>query len=156
MIDTIARTGYTLRTDRCVIEVTARLLGLPLVRARFGATAGELDDTSMVITVDPASLRTATPLLGPLLRGPKGLAAKRFPAIRFEAQRPAWTGRLKVRQTECDLKLRTRVMALDDATIISARGRLGRCQPRTRRLNPAARFLGRRNLDIEIAVEFTP
>lgn len=155
MIDTIAPTSYSLRTDRCVIEVTARLLGLPLARARFGATAGELDEKSMVITVDPASLRTATPLLGPVLRGPKGLAAKRYPTIRFEAQRPAWTGRLKVRQTECELTLRTRVTAADEAMIVSARGRIGRCQPRTRRLNPAAKFLGRRKLHIEIAAEFT-
>jgi polyisoprenoid-binding protein YceI len=144
----------TLRPARCVIEVTPRLLGLPLTRARFHALGGELAD-SMSITVDPASLRT--PLLGRALRGHKGLSADRYPVIRFEARRSGdeFTGTVRVRQTDCALTLRTKtITAGQDAVIIWGHGRIGRSQPRTRRLNLPARLLGRRRLHVEIAAEF--
>lgn len=155
MTDTLTRIGYSLRPDRCVIEVTPRLLGLPLTRARFQALDGELAD-SMSITVDAASLRT--PLLGRALRGHKGLSANRYPTIKFEAQRAGddFTGTVRVRQTDCALTLRTKIITADqDTVIIWGRGRIGRSQPRTRRLNLPARLLGRRGLHVEIAAEFT-
>jgi polyisoprenoid-binding protein YceI len=156
MTHTLTRTILTLNQDRCVIEVTARLLGMPLARGRFQAVSGELaDDGSLEITIDASSLRAAA--LGPLLRGRKGLSAKAFPVITFAADRaPAgFAGQIKVRRTECDLTLRTKRITPDDDTVILwGRGRIGRSQPRTRRLNLPAKFLGRRRLDVEIAVEF--
>lgn len=157
MTHTLTRTILTLNPDRCVIEVTARLLGMPLARGRFHAVSGELaDDRSLEITVDASSLRAAA--LGPALRGRKGLSVKAFPVITFAADRtPAgFAGRLKVRRTECDLTLRTKWITPDDNVVILwGRGRIGRCQPRTRRLNLPAKLLGRRRLDVEIAVEFS-
>jgi hypothetical protein len=160
MTHTLTRTILTLNPDRCVIEVTARLLGLPLARGRFQAVSGELTgDGSLEITVDASSLRAAA--LGPVLRGRKGLAVKTFPLITFAADRaPAgFVGRVKVRRTDCDLTLRTKRITPDDNTdnntvILWGRGRIGRCQPRTRRLNLPAKLLGRRRLDVEIAAEF--
>jgi polyisoprenoid-binding protein YceI len=156
MTHTLTRTILTLNPDRCVIEVTARLLGLPLARGRFQAISGELaDGHSLEITVDASSLRAAA--LGRALRGRKGLSVKTFPVITFAADRvPAgFAGRVKVRRTECDLTLRTkRITPTDNTVILWGRGRIGRSQPRTRRLNLPAKLLGRRRLDVEIAVEF--
>ncbi|MGK3207180.1 hypothetical protein [Amycolatopsis sp. MEPSY49] len=36
----LPRTGYTLRRDRCVIELSLRVLGIPLLRRRLTATDG--------------------------------------------------------------------------------------------------------------------
>jgi hypothetical protein len=155
MTHMLTRTILTLNPDRCVIEVTARLLGLPLARGRFQAVSGELDGGSLEITVDASSLRAAA--LGPALRGRKGLSVKMFPVITFAADRaPAgFAGRVKVRRTECDLTLRTKRITPDDDTVILwGRGRIGRSQPRTRRLNLPAKLLGRRRLDVEVAIEF--
>ncbi|MFC0110398.1 hypothetical protein [Kibdelosporangium aridum] len=145
----------TLCPHRCVIEVTPRVLGLPLTRARLRARDGELTD-SISITVEAASLKT--PLLGRALRGHKGLSTNRYPTIAFQAERAGddFTGTVRVRQTDCVLTLHTKTITIDkDTVIIWGRGRIGRSQPRTRRLNLPARLLGRRKLHVEIAAEFT-
>lgn len=125
--------AYALTPGRCVIEVTRR----PLVRARFRALEGALvPGDSLVLTVDAGSVKTATPWLGPALRGPKYLSTN---DILFEAEQDGdtFTGLLTVQGAWYDLTLRSRVVHADDDTvIISAKGRI-------------------RRLDVEIAAEFT-
>jgi hypothetical protein len=129
---TLKTVGYALDPGRCVIEVTKR----PLVRVRFQATEGELvPGVSLTLTVDPGSLKTAIPWLGPALRGPKYLSTN---DILFEATQDGndFAGRLTVQGAWYDLVLRSRIVYADeDTVIISARGRI-------------------RRLAVEIAAEF--
>jgi len=63
----LPRTGYTLRRDRCVVEISSRP---PLIRGRLTATGGHwTPGSALTVTFDPGSLRTPIPFLGRAFRG---------------------------------------------------------------------------------------
>lgn len=50
----LPRTGYTLRRDRCVIELSLRLLRVSLLRRRLTATGGHwTPGGALTVTLDP-------------------------------------------------------------------------------------------------------
>ncbi|GAB3160016.1 hypothetical protein GCM10027258_74510 [Amycolatopsis stemonae] len=51
-----ATTAYVLRRDRCVVETSIRLLGLPLRRTRLTATGGHVDLAGRSLTLRTAEL----------------------------------------------------------------------------------------------------
>jgi hypothetical protein len=62
--DDLPSGSYRLRTDRCVVEVSARVLGRPVLRGRIKASTGALtvnDLATLELELLPDSLRTSVP-----------------------------------------------------------------------------------------------
>jgi hypothetical protein len=125
-----AATGYTLRRDRCVVELSLRLLRVPLLRRRLVATDGQWTPGGpLTVTLAPDLVFTA----GEVPDDPvviDGRVAGR--AVRLR-------GDVRYRDEDC-------VVVWAAGTVLPARRK-----PRRGRV---ARFLAGRKLHAEIAIEF--
>lgn len=132
---------HRLNPDRCVVELSRRVLGVPVARARVAATGGELvvaePDAGSRCHLDlrAASLRTGVPLLGRVLSGERGLDADSHPTLRFASEHVAIgperrlraPGSVTVRGEPKTLTLRGLVAYYDaERLVVWARGRVGR------------------------------
>ena len=130
---------HRLNPDRCVVELSRRVLGVPVARARVTATGGELVVTDAGSRCDldlrAASLRTGVPLLGRVLIGERGLDADNHPTLRFASEHVAIgperrlrvPGSVTVRGEPKTLTLRGLVAYYDaERLVVWARGRAGR------------------------------
>jgi hypothetical protein len=154
---------YALRRDRCVIELSIRLLGRPLLRGRFAAAGGRFtiaDPLEFFAVLDSASLRTGVPLLHRALTGHRGF---RRAELTFSAQEIVLdadhvldlVGRLTLPGCDREIHLRGDLRHVDDERIVVwAAGVLPPPRRGPRALGRIARLLARRNLHIEIAIEF--
>jgi polyisoprenoid-binding protein YceI len=160
---------YLLRPGWCVVELSSRVFGWPVIRGRFQANWGVFligdNDDDHVLTAEVAadSLRTNIPLLRGVLTGEGGLCADDFPTIRLNGttltdEGPpilAVHGKLEVRGVLVDLTLRGRLVFVDDETVVYwAKGVLPAPQTIPKELGFLPRQLVRRPITIEVAVEF--
>jgi polyisoprenoid-binding protein YceI len=158
---------YSLRRDRCVLELTLRLLKFPWLRARFTESDGCLNigadgDHTLEIELAPSSLWTTVPRLARTLTGPAGLRAEEYPAIVFVSRLDLFDnrdveilGQVDIAETPRDLFLAGDLRYVDDERIVLwGKGILPapRRRPTGGRI---ARLLSRRPIHIEIAAEFT-
>lgn len=126
----LSRTGYTLRHDRCVIELSLRLLRVPLLRRRLTATGGHwTPGGALAVTLDPDLVFTADDVADdPVVID--GRVAGR--AVRLR-------GDVRYRDENC-------VVLWAAGSVLPAR--------RKPRRGRTARFLAGRRLHAEIAIEF--
>jgi polyisoprenoid-binding protein YceI len=134
---------YELRGDRCVVALSGRLLGVPVLHGRLTATSGRVvvatdsadDQHRCELELRPASLRMGVPLLGKLLSGSRGLRAGEFPSLEFAADRVIFgpdsklrlPGTVTVRGEERKLRLTGTLHYRDpERLVLWVRGRLGR------------------------------
>lgn len=130
---------HRLNPDRCVVELSRRVLGVPVARARVTAIGGELVVTDAGnrchLDLRAASLRTGMPLLGRVLTGERGLDAYSNPTVRFASEHVAIgperrlraPGSVTVRGGPRTLTLRGLVAYYDaERLVVWARGRVGR------------------------------
>jgi hypothetical protein len=138
-------TGYTLRRDRCVIEVSPRP---PLVRGRLTATGGHwTPGSALTVTFDPGSLRTGIPFLGRVFRGDE----LTFTADEVGDDPFVVEGRVAGRE----VRLRGDVRHRDeDGVVVWAVGVVPPVRRKPRRAGRLVRLLARRRLRVEIAIEF--
>jgi hypothetical protein len=163
------RGTYVFRPGWCVIELSVRAFGWLPIRGRFDATWGVLmvgeheDDHSLTAEVAADSLRTNIPRLSGVLTGEGGLCAQDFRTIRLTGMElntetsPLLTvnGTVEVRGMLRDVTLRGRLVFLDDDTVVYwAKGELPPPESIPKELGRLARFLVRRPIRIEAAVEF--
>ena len=137
--------GYTLRRDRCVIEVSPRP---PLVRGRLTATGGHwTPGSALTVTLDPGSLRTGIPFLGRAFRGGElTFTADEVGDDPFVAE-----GRVGGREV-C---LRGDVRHRDEhGLVVWAVGIVPPVKRKPRRTGRLVRLLAGRRLRVEIAIEF--
>lgn len=150
--------GYRLRGDRCVVELSVRVLGVPVLRGRLTATNGEfhigLAEHSGTLELRAASLRTGVPLLGKALTRERGLWATKHPVIRFSCERAALDddrtlvlpGTVTVKGQRVPLRMSGTLHYSDpDRIVVWLRGRL--------RLGGAHRLTSR-PVHVEVAAEF--
>lgn len=122
---------YQLRPDRCVVEPSLRVLGVPALRGRFTATAGRFDidpdgPHTCTLRLRTASLRTGVPLLSKVLTRTNGLNAAEHPAIEFVCRevgfgpgdRVALSGRVTVRGKRLPLYLSGTVHYADPERVV--------------------------------------
>ncbi|MEU5263919.1 hypothetical protein [Amycolatopsis sp. NPDC021455] len=138
-------TGYTLRRDRCVIEVSPRP---PLVRGRLAATGGHwTPGSALTVTFDPGSLRTGIPFLGRAFRGDE----LTFTADEVAEDPFVVEGRVAGRE----VRLRGDVRHQDEhGVVVWAVGVVPPVHRKPRRAGRLVRLLARRRLRVEIAIEF--
>ncbi|MEV4052287.1 hypothetical protein AB0J55_13985 [Amycolatopsis sp. NPDC049688] len=138
-------TRYTLRRDRCVIELSPRP---PLARARLTATGGHwTPGSALTVTLGPGSLRTPIPFLHRAFRGGEiTFTADEVAEDPFVAE-----GRVAGR----DVRLRGDVRYRDDhSAVVWAAGIVPPARRKPRRAGRLVRLLARRRLRVEIAIEF--
>ena len=144
---------YELRGDRCVVALSRRLLGVPVLHGRLTATGGRVvvapsgtdDQHRCELELRAASLRMGVPLLGKVLSGSRGLRAGEFPLVEFAADRVTFgpdsklrlPGTVTVRGAERKLRLTGTLHYWDaERLVLWVRGRLGRV-----RVEVAAEFV---------------
>jgi hypothetical protein len=142
-------TGHTLRRDRCVVELSVRLLRFPVLRGRLPATGGRWTPGSrFTVTLDPAVLRTGIPFLRRAFAGSPELTFAADDVLPDPLVLDGWVATREVR-------LRGDVRHRDDRSIVVwAAGVVPPPRRKPRRLNRVARFLAGRRLHVEIAIEF--
>jgi polyisoprenoid-binding protein YceI len=159
----------TLRRDRCVVEPSIRLLGIPVLRGRLTASNGRFDllddheDRRLTFVLDAPSLRPSIKLLRRARTGPRGLHAGDHPDITFtsddvhlDADRVIdITGKADIAGTTRELRLRGDLRHVDDERIVLwARGILPAPRRKPRGLGLVPRLLAARRIHLEIAAEF--
>lgn len=162
---------YQLRADRCVVEVSYRPFGVPLVFGRFQPTAGRVrvpDDgtepeLSLAVLAD--SLRTGVPGLGRIARRAFDIGDRDTRTIEFESAELTAAargqlriaGRFGVGEIVHHLVLEARVVHVSPSGIVlSARGRT-KPIPRVKRarFRPFAALIAGRAVHVEIAADYT-
>ncbi len=150
---------HVLRQDRCVVEVSLRLLGCPILRGRFPAIRGSWtigDEHELRIVLDAASLRTGIPLLHRALTG--ALTELTFEAREidlFADRTVEISGQVLLPASTRDLRLSGDLRHVgDEAFVLWAAGALPPSRHKPRRLGPIARLAFRRRLHVEVAIEF--
>ncbi|WP_086849021.1 hypothetical protein [Amycolatopsis kentuckyensis] len=140
-----APTGYALRRDRCVIEVSPRP---PLVRGRLTATGGHwTPGSALTVTFDPGSLRTGVPFLGRAFRGEE----LTFTADDVAEDPFVVEGNVAGRA----VRLRGDVRHRDsDGVVVWAAGVVLPARRKAAHGGRLVRLLARRRLRVEIAIEF--
>ncbi|WP_410638916.1 hypothetical protein [Amycolatopsis sp. lyj-346] len=140
-----ATTGYTLRRDRCVIEISPRP---PVIRGRLTATGGHwTPGSTLSVTLDPGSLRTPIPFLGRVFRG----GELSFTAAEVEEDPFVVEGSVAGRA----VRLRGDVRHRDSRSVVVWAA--GFVLPPRRKPAHAGRLVrlpARRRLRVEIAIEF--
>lgn len=143
---------HVLRRDRCVIEISLRLMGRPILRGRFAAVHGEWtigdDGHRLRVVLDPASLRTGIPLLHRILT-PADLGFDAGEIDLFADRTVHIAGHVRLPSSARELRLAGDLRHVDDdGFVVWAAGTLlpSRHKPRG--------FLARRRLHVEIAIEF--
>lgn len=132
--------GYTLRRDRCVIEVSPRP---PVIRGRLTATGGHWTPGS-TLTITLGSFRT--PLLRRAFRDELTFTAEEVDDDPFVVE-----GRVAGRE----VKLRGDVRHRDEESVVVwAAGFVAPARASRRPAGRVARLLARRRLRVEIAIEF--
>jgi hypothetical protein len=154
--------GYSVRTDRWVLEVSIRALGQPIVRGRLGVDNGMLeisaggDDHSLRVEVATPSLWTTVPLLARSLIGP--LSAITFASTEFslfEDRTVEILGQLEIGGAPRELRLTGDLrFVAEDRIVLWARGVLPPPRRRPGGAGRVAGLLARRRLHVEIAAEF--
>ncbi|MBE1493732.1 hypothetical protein H4696_000832 [Amycolatopsis lexingtonensis] len=137
-------TGYTLRRDRCVIEISPRP---PLVRGRLTATAGHWTPGSALTVTFDGSVRTGIPLLGRVFRG----GELTFSADEVAEDPFVVEGHVAGREVSLRGDVRHRD---EDGVVVWAAGHVLPSQRMPRRARRITRLLARRRLRVEIAIEF--
>jgi len=95
--------AYRLRLDRCVVEVSVRVFGRPLVRTRLRASGGELGvGEPVTLTID---LRAGK-------RGPTSIDVTLVPGL------GTFDGVARIRGEEHPLVMRVRSVPADDETAV--------------------------------------
>ncbi|MEV7099388.1 hypothetical protein AB0M80_41835 [Amycolatopsis sp. NPDC051045] len=140
-----ATTSYTLRRDRCVIEVSPRP---PLVRGRLTATGGHwTPGGTLSVTLDPGSLRTPIPFLGRAFRG----GELSFTAGEVAEDPFVVEGSVAGRA----VRLRGDVRHRDEfGVVVWATGFVLPARRKPAHAGRLVRLLARRRLRVEIAIEF--
>jgi hypothetical protein len=159
--------AFAVRRDRCVAELTMRLLGIRWLRARLTVSQATLvigaGEDMLAIELATASLRTAVPLLAKVLTGQTALRAELFPSLYFTSDdvdilddsTVELVGQAEIAGSPRDLFLKGELRHIEsDRVILWLRGML----PSPRR-SPAnggrtARLLARRPVHVEFAAEF--
>ncbi|GHG37035.1 MULTISPECIES: hypothetical protein [Amycolatopsis] len=138
-------TGYALRRDRCVIEVSPRP---PLFRGRLTATGGHwAPGAALTVTLDPGSLRTPLPFLGRAFRG-EDLT---FTAGEVAEDPFVVEGSVAGRA----VRLRGDVRHRDSGSVVVwAAGVVLPARRKPAHAGRLVRLLARRRLRVEIAIEF--
>lgn len=127
----LPRTGYALRRDRCVVELSLRLLRIPLLRRRLTASEGRWTSGGpLTVALEPDLVFTADEVAeDPLVID--GHVAGR------------------------EVRLRGDVRHRDERSVVVwAAGVALPAQRKPRRLRRTARFLAGRRLHVELAIEF--
>ena len=139
---------YTLRRDRCVVEVS-----LPLLHGRLTATGGRLaigDSPEFTVTLDPASLRTGVPFLSRAVGGAEWTFTAEEPDIDdtfvLVGRVGGWPGEIRLHG---DLRY-----VEEDRIVVYAKGIASPPRRPPRGLGRVARLLARRRVRVEIAMEF--
>ncbi|MGW4065191.1 hypothetical protein ACWEGE_43365 [Amycolatopsis sp. NPDC004747] len=136
-----ATTGYALRRDRCVIEVSPRP---PLLRGRLAATGGHwTPGSALTVTLDPGSV----PFLGRAFRGEEltfladGVAEESFAVEgRVAGRAVRLLGDVRYRDSGC--------------LVVWATGYVLPARRKPAHARWPVRLLARRRLRVEIAIEF--
>lgn len=141
----LPRTGYTLRSDRCVIEISPRP---PLVRGRLTATGGHwTPGSALTVTFDPGSLRTGIPFLHRAFRG----GELTFTAAEVADDPFVVEGSVAGRT----VRLRGDVRHRDEhGLVVWAAGVVLPACRKPRHASRLGRLLAGRRLRVEIAIEF--
>ena len=151
---------HVLRHDRCVVEVSLRLLGRPILRGRFAAVHGEWtfggDRDELRVVLDPASLRTGVPLLHRALTGrPTELGFDAGEIDLFADRTVHIAGHVQLPSGTRELRLSGDLRHVGDGFfVVWATGALPPSRHKPRRLGLLARVVARRRLHVEIAIEF--
>ncbi|RSD21343.1 hypothetical protein [Amycolatopsis eburnea] len=136
-------TGFTLRRDRCVIELSPRP---PLVRGRLTATDGHwTPGSTFTVTLD-GSVRTGIPLLGRVFHGELTFTADEVAEDPFVVE-----GRVAGREVRLHGDVRHRD---EHGVVVWAAGHVLPARRKPRQAGRVARLLARRRLHVEIAIEF--
>ncbi len=138
-------TGYTLRRDRCVIELSPRP---PLIRGRLTATGGHwTPGAELTVTLDPGSLRTGIPFLHRAFRGEDlTFTAEEVAEDPFVAE-----GSVAGRTVRLHGDVRHRD---EHGVVVWAAGVVLPARRKSRHASRLVRLLARRRLRVEIAIEF--
>ncbi|MCU1682675.1 MAG: hypothetical protein JWQ81_3414 [Amycolatopsis sp.] len=161
---------YRLREDRCVVELSIRPLGRPVLRGRLTATDGHFDLTGqgdghqLALTMTAVSLRTNVPLLHKVLTGRTALRAADFAEIAFtssdiildENRALDIVGQVELCGMTREVRLRGDIRHADAASVVVwAAGSLPAPRRKPRGIGRLASLLAKRRIHLEIAVEFT-
>lgn len=151
---------HVLHRDRCVVEVSLRLLGRPILRGRFAAIHGEWtisdDRDALRVVLDPASLRTGVPLLHRAL-------TDRLTELGFDAGEIDLfadgtvdiAGHVQLPSSARELRLSGDLRHVgDNFFVVWAAGTLPASRHKPQGLGLLARVVARRRLHVEIAIEF--
>jgi hypothetical protein len=157
---------YVVRRERCVAELTARLLGIRWLRGRLTVrnAAFEIDPEGhvLVVELDAVSLWTTIPLLAKVLTGKTALRAEEFPSSTFTSDEVALlektveiAGQIDVAGSPRDLYLEGQLRPVEPGRVILwLRGTLPPPRRRPAESGRTARFLARRPVHVEFAAEF--
>ncbi|UKD59093.1 hypothetical protein L3Q65_20985 [Amycolatopsis sp. FU40] len=149
---------HRIRPDRCVLELTQRLLGIPVLRGRLTVRRAtftrDSEGSSLAAAIDGASFRSAFPL-------PSATVTRELGEVCFTgeeiAERPPveFAGRLGFGDSSRDLVLGGEVReAGPDRVILWLRGTLPPPRRPLRTEGWFARLLVRRPIRVEFAGEF--
>jgi hypothetical protein len=158
---------FAVRRDRCVAELTIRLLGIRWLRARLTVSHASLTieagEHTLAIELATASLRTAVPLLAKVLTGDTALRAEVFPCLYFLSDEVAIlneptveiVGQAEIAGSPRDLFLEGELRHIESGRVILwLRGVLPPPRRSPAKTGRTARFLARRPVHIEFAAEF--
>ncbi|ATY11137.1 hypothetical protein CU254_12165 [Amycolatopsis sp. AA4] len=145
---------HRLRPDRRVLELTLRLLGIPLLRGRLTVRSAEFSHDSLTAEIDGSSFRSRVPLLSAMVT--RELGEVRFTGEEI-AEQPSteFAGRLDFGDSTRDLVLGGELReAGDGCVILWLRGTLPPPRRPLRTAGRIARLLARRPVHVEFAGEF--
>jgi polyisoprenoid-binding protein YceI len=160
---------YPVRRDRCVVELSARLLGHPWLRGRLKVREAVLtvglgeDDHQLTLEFGASSLWTTIPRLAGMLSTKEALCVTEFPDITFTSTEVCLfadssaeiTGQVEVTDIARDLRLTGDLRHVEDEMVILwASGVLPPPRRRPAHVGRIAGFLARRRIHVEIAAEF--
>ncbi|WP_406629783.1 hypothetical protein [Amycolatopsis sp. WGS_07] len=150
--------AYRIRPDRCVLELTLRLLGFPLLRGRLTVRRAEFtrgpDGCAVTAEIDGGSFRTGVPLMSTIVT--RELGVVRFAGEEIAERPPVeFAGRLDFGDSTRDLVLGGELREAGEGRVILwLRGTLPPPRRPLRTVGRTVRLLARRPLRIEFAGEF--
>ncbi|WP_409181720.1 hypothetical protein F9C11_35420 [Amycolatopsis sp. VS8301801F10] len=145
---------HRLRPDRRVLELTLRLLGIPLLRGRLTVRRAEFVPGSLTAEIDGGSFRTRVPLLSAMVT--RELGTVWFTGEESAEQPSAeFAGRLDFGDSTRDLVLGGELRAAGEGRVILwLRGTLPPPRRPLRTVSRIVRLLARRPIHLEFAGEF--
>lgn len=149
---------HRIRPDRCVLELTLRLLGIPVARGRLtvrrAAFARGPEGGVLTAVIDGASFRTKLPLVSTMVTRELGEVRFRGDEI---VERPSaeFAGRLDFAGSARDLTISGELREVDEARVILwLKGTLPPPRRPLRTAGRIVRLLARRPVHVEFAGEF--